>query len=231
MDEELKDEIKYRLRSPFYSSLLVGFVIWNWRAILVMIYPMDEMDLAGRFNWVARIYGEDGQAFLHAVAYPVLTAVGAIGAVPWFVNLVDLVGYKAIVARRNLRMESDGKLRPTQKAMQALKDENHNLQGTVNKQEAELTAARLKVQEQEATIGTLRLGYLAGASGTLERDKTALEILRKFSEPKLALSHSSQHTHTLLALRAIEQVKGAHEFELTEVGKALREYVIKHMPN
>lgn len=231
MDEELKDEIKYRLRSPFYSSLLVGFVIWNWKAILIIIYPMDEMDLAGRFDWVARIYEQDGHAVLYAAGLPLLTAVAAIGAVPWFVNLVDLVGYKAIVARRNLRMESDGKLRPTQKAMQSLKDENHNLQGTVNKQEAELAEVRLKLKEQEATIGTLRLGYLAGATGTLDRDKTALEILKKFSEPKLGLSHSSQHTHTLLALRAIEQVKGAHEFELTEVGKALREYIIKHMPN
>jgi hypothetical protein len=231
MDEELKEEIKYRLRSPFYSSLLVGFVIWNWKAILVMIYPMDDMELSDRFDWVSRIYEGDGEPFIHAFALPVLTAVIAIGGVPWFVNLVDRIGYKAIVERRNLRMESDGKLRPTQKVMQALKDENHALQGTVNRQEAELTAAQLKVKEQEAAIETLRLGYIVGATGTLAHDKAALEILRKSSGPKLTLSHNSQHTHTLLALRAIEQVNGAHEFELTGIGKALRDYIIEHMSN
>lgn len=54
----MKDELellwtglKVRVKDTFTSTFFVAWVIWNWRAILYIIYPMS-MDLDARLHHI-----------------------------------------------------------------------------------------------------------------------------------------------------------------------------------
>jgi hypothetical protein len=108
MLSELWSTIKFRVRNPFYGTLAVMFLLWNWKAALVLFYPMEHLDLFDRFQWLRENeYTTDWIKTTRIYVYPIISALAALTLFPWLLNLLDKVYYKLLVQRRNFRVNAD----------------------------------------------------------------------------------------------------------------------------
>ena len=109
---ELWSSIKFRIRNPFYGTLIVMFLLWNWKAVLVLFYPMEHLDLFGRMQWLGENeYTTGWDKALQIYIYPILSALAALTLFPWILNLLDKVYYSLLIERRNSRAVSYTHLR------------------------------------------------------------------------------------------------------------------------
>ncbi len=105
---ELWSTIKVRVRNPFYGTLALMFLLWNWKAVLVLIYPMEHLDLFDRLKWLTENeYTTDWIKWSRIYLYPIVSALAALTLFPWLLNSLDKVYYKLLVQRRNFRVNAD----------------------------------------------------------------------------------------------------------------------------
>lgn len=83
------DEIKIRLRNPFFASFVLSWFVWNWR-IWVGLLWLDSNSLikSGHSNYVSYIEGQIffGKGFF----YPLLSAILVVLALPVIRNWIEM---------------------------------------------------------------------------------------------------------------------------------------------
>lgn len=164
MLSELWSTIKFRIRNPFYGTLAGMFLLWNWKAVLVLFYPMKDYDLFQRLQWLSEneyttLWTEVTRIYL----FPIVSSIAALTLFPWLLNLLDKVYYKLQVKRRNFRVDADNALLLTSYDKTALIKQIQNL-------EKDLEASKLKYRDLDADrakmsgeLMTLRYsGHMAG---------------------------------------------------------------------
>jgi hypothetical protein len=141
--ENVQDTLKERLKSPFYASWLIAFVVWNWRAIYYLLFPDSDIGLEWRLyeidNTVYPNFWEDH--FTKLIVYPFVSACVAVAVVPWLLVILDGPRYRASI-RMDFQRKKDDEKRIEQKLeiarlKQVIKENegawqsiNESLQGT-----------------------------------------------------------------------------------------------------
>ncbi|MBL7955481.1 MAG: hypothetical protein JNJ91_10605 [Flavobacteriales bacterium] len=112
--EDLKDALKERLKSPFYFSWLIGFVLLNWRAIYIALFPGSDLGFLDRLNWIdANLYGEWWQHLVKIYVGPLTVACLAVAVIPKYIFKLEEKRLDAVVEHKNQRTEIEGKLKVT----------------------------------------------------------------------------------------------------------------------
>lgn len=226
IEKEVKDELKYRLRSPFYASFLIAFVVCNWRAVLVMLYPATDLSLGERFVWVEQLY-PDSQ-WVRLVLLPLVSACVAVAFIPWGVNYLDDLRYWALVKRKNNRMQRDEKLLKVQATIA-------ELTGGMNEVRRLLTEANDKVIQKDAEINSLirmrddlHHWYKSALLKALGHDKDLMKKFRSLTDTGNALEIGKPPAVTLVSLGLVVQRKDGRQ-DLTEIGIEVRDYIRQHI--
>lgn len=145
--EDLKDALKDRLKSPFYFSWLIGFILINWRAIYIALFPSNDLGFLDRLNWIdANLYGEWWQHALKLYAGPLTVACLAVAVIPRFIFKLEEKRLDAIVDHKNQRTEIEGKLKQTTQLIGELTIQKKETERLLNE---ELQAKRKAEQDYE----------------------------------------------------------------------------------
>lgn len=226
LDSALHDEIKYRLRNPFYSSWVIGFVLWNWEAILFIVYPSGEWDLHYRLNWIeGNIYDEAWKWILMCLIMPLVTAVAAVAVMPWVINRLDDMRYWALIDQRNRRMKRDELLMPAQKRIVELQQGLEKEVAASKQFQSELGRQREVVLAQERLVTESQRRLEVTADQLFSHDREYVEAL-KMIVSGTRLSSTAKTTNVLEALGVILR-DDSDEWKLTEFGLRLyaRHYI------
>ena len=135
----MKDELdllwtglKVRVKDTFTSAFVVAWMIWNWRALLYIIYPMS-MDLGSRLNYIEfSIYEGDWRPWLMLFIGPLLSTLFFLLVLPVMVNLIDKKYQGYLVERRKAQVEAQSTLYWTAEEVDAVMQKNKELQKEID---------------------------------------------------------------------------------------------------
>ncbi len=226
MEKELKDELRTRLRSPFYSSLLIAFVLWNWRAVLVMLYPSAENSLGDRFLWVEALYPEN--AWIRTIVLPVVSACIAVAGIPWAINWLDDLRYGAFVKRRNNRKHRDTKLHEVQLEISKLHGEISAMRNAMSDLNTKNESLNRLLNEERQRMEKLLPSYIASATNAITQQKDILHGVKTLNENFSNLNMVPSLASTLVNYGIIEQ-GGQNRYKLTEHGQKVVQYIKEHV--
>ena len=135
--EDMKDEIellwtglKVRVKDTFTSTFFVSWVLWNWKAVLYIVYPMnlDKWDLTARIDFIeGDIYDTVGKAWRMLAWGPLISALFFLLVLPLATNLVDKVYQKYLVTRRKNQIKAQSDLMFTTDEVNAITEENRTM--------------------------------------------------------------------------------------------------------
>lgn len=131
----MKDELellwtglKVRVKDTFTSTFFVAWVIWNWRAILYIIYPMS-MDLDARLSHIeTNIYSDWIRSWGLLFIGPLLSALFFLLVLPRLVNRIDSTYQGYLVTRRKAQVAAQATLYWTAEDIEGVLNQNKKLQ-------------------------------------------------------------------------------------------------------
>ena len=131
----MKDEIqmlwtgvKIRIKDTFSSTFMIAWLIWNWRAILYVIYPMS-WDLDQRLNFIdGNIYDGELKTWLLLFFGPLVSALLFLLALPLATNRIDRTYQKYLIERRRSQVDAQSTLIYTAEEVAQVTEENRKLQ-------------------------------------------------------------------------------------------------------
>jgi hypothetical protein len=167
----MKDELdllwtglKVRVKDTFTSTFVVAWLIWNWRALLYIIYPMS-MDLDSRLNHIeSNIYADYWMSRLMLVIGPFTSTLFYLLVLPLLVNWIDKRYQGYMVERRKMQVKAQATLYWTAEEVHEVMQKNKELQK--------------EVDEVRMNMGT-HAGNIMVLKEQLERMETAHNILRQ----------------------------------------------------
>ncbi len=167
----MKDELdllwtglKVRVKDTFTSTFVVAWLIWNWRALLYIIYPMS-MDLDSRLNHIEfNIYGGSLKTWLMLLIGPLISSLFFLLVLPALVNRIDKRYQGYLVERRKMQVKAQATLYWTAEEVHEVMQKNKELQKDVD-----------EVRMNNETRG----GDIMVLKERLERIETAHNILRR----------------------------------------------------
>lgn len=116
--DPLAQDLGSRMKQPFYLSLVIAFLGWNWQNILLLLYPNGDMTLLARIIYVKQSYFiQPWHGFWQYAGWPFLAALIAATVTPWLIALLNNELDRAAVWRQNRRDLAHDKLRPNQKTI------------------------------------------------------------------------------------------------------------------
>jgi len=130
----MKDELellwtglKVRVKDTFTSTFFVAWVIWNWRAILYIIYPMS-MDLDARLHHIeTTIYDDYLRTWVLLLIGPLLSALFFLLVLPWATNWVDKRYQGFLVQRRKNQVGAQSSLVYTSDELNEITEMNRKM--------------------------------------------------------------------------------------------------------
>ena len=204
---ELWSSIKIRIRNPFYGTLIVMFLLWNWKAVLVLFYPMEHLDLFGRMQWLGENeYTTGWDKALQIYIYPILSALAALTLFPWILNLLDKVYYSLLIERRNSRVNADGSILLTSY-------DKSELIKTIQTKEQELEECKIRYQQSDldrrqlsGELMTLRqFGNMAGMQPKelyekhIATNHLLIEVLQRVRDQRMEPDMTENPSYQFLA--------------------------------
>ncbi|MBS1582931.1 MAG: hypothetical protein JST66_12085 [Bacteroidetes bacterium] len=139
--EAIQEEVKSRLKSPFYGSWAIAFCILNWKAIFILLYPNGDLGLFDRIDYIeGTLYDEGWKHWILLVIGPLAAALVAVVGMPWVLNFFEAIRYRSTVWRDNRNTEWDDRRRPADLTIKDLKKKISDLERTVASR-AEILAA------------------------------------------------------------------------------------------
>ncbi|MBL7940354.1 MAG: hypothetical protein JNL43_13420 [Flavobacteriales bacterium] len=182
----MKDELellwtglKVRVKDTFTSTFFIAWVLWNWRALLYIVYPMS-MDLDSRLNHIEfNIYAGAWKPWLLLCVGPLVSTLFFLLVLPRWVNRIDKTYQAFLVERRKAQVEAQATLFWTAEEVEQVLEKNKALQLEIdevrkrmgeisndmmgmrqNLQRAQGDAAMLRQNIDEAGLGKARMsGY------------------------------------------------------------------------
>ncbi len=110
MDNEIKKAFLERWNVPFYRALMISFVLWNWEALVILIYPQSDWGILLRLKWIFDNLYNDWWEHLYYSLGPIATAALAVAVIPRWTNWLDKYSYEAFVINKNQRERIDERL-------------------------------------------------------------------------------------------------------------------------
>lgn len=167
----MKDELellwtglKVRVKDTFTSTFIITWAIWNWRAILYIVYPMS-MDLGSRLNHIEfNIYAGDWKPWLLLLVGPLGSTLLFLLVLPRWVNRIDKTYQGFLVERRKAQVEAQATLFWTAEDVEQVVQKNK--------------ALLLEIDEVRKRMGEIS-NEMMGMRRSLERAKGDAAILRE----------------------------------------------------
>lgn len=75
--DSVSDVVRERAKSPLFGSFLLSWLLWNWRAILFLLYSQDDLTIANRVEIVGEMF-----TIWRSAIWPALTAIALIVFLP-----------------------------------------------------------------------------------------------------------------------------------------------------
>jgi hypothetical protein len=156
--------LKVRVKDTFTSTFVVAWMLWNWRALLYVIYPMS-MDLGSRLDHIEHIIYEDTlKSWFMLVIGPLGATLFFLLVLPLVVNRIDKRYQGYLIERRKAQVEAQSTLYWTAEEVHEVMQKNKELQ-------KEVDGVRMSIETRAGEIMVLK--------ERLERIETAHNILRR----------------------------------------------------
>lgn len=223
----MKAEMLDKLRSPFYVSLLVSFILWNWRAVVIMVSPYADVDLAERFRWIEAYYPTF--PWIRTILMPILSASVAVAGLPWFINRLEDFRHAAYVQRQNNKKERDAKLLNVQRQISELNGIIQEVRNQNNILKNEKEQLQLKLDDDASLSKGLMRSYLATASIAVTSDRQVHTLVRELVLSIGNVPLGSEMGTKLMTYGIVEQNE-QQGYNLTPQGHELVRYIKEHVP-
>lgn len=179
----MKDELellwtglKVRVKDTFTSTFFVAWVIWNWKAILYIMYPMS-MDLDARLYHIeANIYDDCIKSWVLLLIGPLLSTLFFLLVLPWSTNWIDKRYQGYLVTRRKVQVAAQATLYWTAEDIEGVLNQNKKLQ--LDREEAR--NALVKAEDRINKIGqelTVKSFDLERTLRDLKQERTRVRLL------------------------------------------------------
>lgn len=163
IEEAMKDEIellwtglKVRVKDTFTSTFFIAWVIWNWRAILYIVYPMS-MDLDERLNHLeSNIYVDRISTWGVLLVGPLVSTLIFLLLLPWVTNKIDRIYQGYLVARRKAQVEAQSSIYYSGEDVGDVMERNKKLQIHLQNTQSDLDTANGRIVELEGKLHQLR---------------------------------------------------------------------------
>lgn len=175
----MKDELellwtglKVRVKDTFTSTFFIAWVIWNWRAILYVLYPMDldNWDLTARLNFIeGGIYDTVGKAWRMLAWGPLVSTLFFLLVLPVATNWIDKRYQRYLIERRKNQIGAQSDLVYTSDEVNEITEENR-------KMKLELDQLKSQYGTQSMELESLRQNY--------GRSNAQTQILLKHMSPE-----------------------------------------------
>jgi len=170
ISSEFSDYTKQRFSHPLFFSLLISFVVFNWRPISIFIFSKQPVE-----SVINHLYTYDNK---WAVVSPVLAALIYTLAFPFIKNWIGMLVNHATVKEDGMRHNRNITL-----AVYKEEEAAHEYKiATRRSGTNEITAMQTLIEEKEALINTLK----SSINAATERSSVLEEQSRKMEERLLA---------------------------------------------
>ena len=220
MDEEIKEEVKGRLRNPLYASFVIAFVAANWKAILMLFYPEEKWLIRERVDWIAANLYDEGSELNWLFLWPVLIAVFAVSVLPWIINGLDYIAYWALVIRMKWRHQLDTKLPAHLQKVQELSIETEKLRTDNERLTRALDKATESLDLAKETIRKASENQQQTIQKMVDFDKSFRVLLDALHGQKEVKMESSPHLEFLVGLGLVDRHRNG-VWSLTDAGSTI----------
>jgi len=93
------EPIKVRLSNPFLCSLIIAFILVNWRPILYITFSKTSIEEKISYININYYSSAFGNLWMYVILPIVISSVYTFG-IPWFNNLVDYINSKPLKEKR-----------------------------------------------------------------------------------------------------------------------------------
>jgi len=82
LKKSLQSILYERTTSPFYGTLIISWVIWNWRIIYLTLFVSEEKINTNKIDYIISNYSD----ICHILIYPLISTIILITLVPFITN-------------------------------------------------------------------------------------------------------------------------------------------------
>ncbi|WP_372640228.1 hypothetical protein [Ancylomarina sp.] len=170
-----------RVTSPFYGTLVVSWVIWNWR-IVYLTFFISELKLKGtKIDYIIENYND----VHHLISFPLLSTLVLITLIPFVTNGAYWLHLKFNQWKINQKNEIEKKqlltLAQSIEIRRELKEKETEFDELLSKKENTIISLRAEITELENRIKEPELSENVKKAATkveLSRTKTDYDILK-----------------------------------------------------
>lgn len=231
-----------RTTSPFYGTLFISWLIWNWKIVYLTIFISESKINSDKINYITTNFND-----IHCLLiYPLISTVVLLTIFPFISNGAFWLSLKfnkwkkdqknAIEMKQLLTLEQSIELREQiveqekrfEKLLESKNQEINQLKAIVeNSRNVTLTGSRSnnKSKIEQSELNALLEKFKNDSKGRNEYDKVIQYIQSGYT-----LSDSNGVDSKLVAILEsydIIENKGAGKYVLTDMGKAFHRLMIK----
>ncbi|WP_298238835.1 hypothetical protein [uncultured Algibacter sp.] len=235
--------INERLTSPFYGTLIVSWLIINWKIIYLTIF-VDSSEIRGtKIDFIVSNYSESSRI----IWYPLLTTILIITIVPFITYLAYWASLIFIDLRRKLKnkIEKNQQLTVEESAQIRLEIQNQKVRLIELLKDKDIEIESLKLQIEELSKSLIEQNKTTNKidkkSSNTQNSKSTLEIIQdqnKKEEEKVLFEKLFKDTKIFTELKSvihgIESYGNANYFDratLDTVTKLKANKIIKRGSN
>lgn len=113
--KSILENLKQRLVSPFSGALLVSWILWNFKAVLLVLFDEPDMGIVSKLDYINfDLYHCDLCKFSQLYIFPLISAFFFVWAYPWLTNKAHKKSIEYKVQKHNETVAVEKKLTLTQ---------------------------------------------------------------------------------------------------------------------
>lgn len=167
--KSIKSVLYDRISSPFYGTLIISWLIWNWKIPYVTFFVSEKYIGYSKIDFITNCLNVS-----HSITYPILSAAVLILIMPFLTNGAFWISHKFDIWRNNKRNELDKNVLLTLEQSLDLRNQIDHLKlefaKIVNTKEEDI-----KLEKQKYDILSISLTKKDEEIDILKSDKNKLE--------------------------------------------------------
>lgn len=188
LGKSVREAFYERGSSPLYGSLIISWIMWNWKVLYILLFYEEQMTVAMRFEKVLEV-----SHWLSLYFLPPLTAAFLVFLMPFASNFVYKFSETYKIKRKEIKFKIQ-KLTPINFEEQAkllddlsgknkevsqlkidiaeTREELENIKGKIDEKEVEVTSLNSQLEEYGLKLSKLenKYGKLANKHKGLEKE-------------------------------------------------------------
>jgi hypothetical protein len=183
--DEIKKSINLifteRVSSPFYGTLIVSWLIWNWKITYLTFFVDQDKIAENKIDFILKNYND----VLHLTFYPLISTIFLLTLVPFLTNAAYWLDLKFTTWRVSQKNEIEGKrlltIEQSIKLRSELRELENNFEKLLEKKNEEIARLQNEINS-ELSQNTISSNTTENGKG---RSYTVADFNNLYSKPKL----------------------------------------------